>query len=184
MKVPVIAAASLTATTLLIVGEFLGGCGISAAQTDDYSVLLINASDVTAPGDVFTVAQPPRPNPNGQLGVETGFAHRDGTRQIGDTIVFLPDAPAAAAALEGSKATLGNGVIGGAPQPAAVGDGGTMISGASPDGSKAVTIVRFTEGNALTTLEFNGPANDPVPPEMVLEVAQKQDTAIKNGLSG
>jgi hypothetical protein len=183
MKVPVIAAASLTANTLLIIGEFVGGCGTSAAQTQDYSVLLIDASDVTPPGDVFT-PQPPIPNPNGQPGVETGFTHRDGTRQIGDTIVILPDASAAAAALEGSKATLGNGVISGTPQPAAVGDGGTMVSGTSPDGSKAVTVLRFTEGNALTTLEFNGPANDPVPPDMVIEVGLKQDNAIKNGLSG
>jgi hypothetical protein len=59
-----------------------------------------------------------------------------------------------------------------------------MVSGTSPDGSHAVTVLLFTEGKAFTNLEFDSPANDPVPAGFVAGVGQKQDTAIKNGLHG
>jgi len=58
-----------------------------------------------------------------------------------------------------------------------------MVSGSSPDGSKSVSVLLFTQGNAFATVEFDGPANDPVPPDMVIEIGQAQDTAIKNGLA-
>ena len=61
--------------------------------------------------------------------------------------------------------------------------GGTMVSGTSPDGSKAATVLLFTEGKAFTNLEFDSAPNDPVP-QFVTDVGQKQDTAIKNGLHG
>jgi hypothetical protein len=64
----------------------------------------------------------------------------------------------------------------------AVGTGGTMVSGTAPAGSKAVTVLLFTEGKAFVNLEFASPPNDPVPPQFVTDVGQKQDTAIKNGL--
>jgi len=41
-----------------------------------------------------------------------------------------------------------------------------------------------TEGKAFVNLEFDSPPNDPVPPQFVTDVGQKQDTAIKNGLHG
>ena len=55
---------------------------------------------------------------------------------------------------------------------------------AAPEGSKAVTVLLFTEGKAFVNLEFDSPPNGPVPPQFVTDVAQKQDTAIKNGLHG
>jgi hypothetical protein len=205
MKVSGIAAAGLTATALLAIGVSVGGCSsnnstssgsassktsssTSSAQTSqtaiagDYSNLLIKPTDITVPGDTFTLAQPPMQNPNGQPGVAAVFTNSDGTRQIGDTILVLPDASAAATALEGAKASLGSVVTGGTPQPVAVGTGGTMVSGTSPDGSKAVTVLQFTEGKAFATLEFDSAPTDPVPPEVLTDVGQKQDTAIKDGL--
>ena len=59
-----------------------------------------------------------------------------------------------------------------------------MISGTALEGSKAVTVLLFTEGTAFVNLEFDSAPNDPVPPQFVTDVAQKQDTAIKNGLHG
>ncbi len=50
----------------------------------------------------------------------------------------------------------------------------------SPDGSQSVTMLTFTEGNAATTIEFDGPPADPVPTDMALEFGQKQDAAIKD----
>jgi hypothetical protein len=144
---------------------------------------LVKASDIPAPGDTFT-AQPPTLNPNGKDGVATVFANQNDTREIGDSILVLPDASAANTALDGSIGTLGSAVTGGTPQSAQVGSSGTVVSGTSPDGTKSVTLLLFTEGRAFVTLEFDGAPNDPVPPEGVTDVGQKQDAAIKNGLPG
>jgi hypothetical protein len=61
-----------------------------------------------------------------------------------------------------------------------VGTGGTLVSGTSPDGVQSVSVLTFTEGNAATTIEFDGPPNDPVPHDMAVDLGQKQDAAIKN----
>jgi hypothetical protein len=55
-----------------------------------------------------------------------------------------------------------------------------MLSGTSPDGTQSVTVLTFTQGNAAATIEFDGPPNDPVPADMVIELGQKQDTAIRD----
>ena len=206
MKIPMIALAGLAATSM-VVGVSVVGCAgnkssttsssgsatsagsnsatssSSSAAAADYTALLIKASDITLPGDTFT-GQPPIQNPNGQPGVATVFSNQNDTRHIGDDILILPDADTAVSELDLEKAALGNMVTGGTPVPAAVGTAGTMVSGTSPDGSKAVTVLLFTEGKAFTNLEFDSPPNDPVPPQFVTDVGKKQDTAIKNGLPG
>jgi cyanophycinase-like exopeptidase len=121
-------------------------------------------------------------NPNGAPGVATVFSNGGDTREIGDTILVLPDAAGAATALKGATAALGTSVVGGTPAPASVGSDSVMVSGASPDGAKAVTVLLFTQGSAFVTLEFDSAAEDPVPPEFVLDVAGKQDQKITAGL--
>jgi hypothetical protein len=206
MKIPLIALAGVAATSM-VVGVSVVGCasnkssttsssgsagssasssapsGASSAATADYTALLIKASDITLSGDTFT-AQPPIQNPNGQPGVAQMFSNHNDTRHIGDDILILPDADQAVSELDEEKAALGNTVTGGTPAPAAVGTAGTMISGTAADGSKAVTVLLFTEGKAFTNLEFDSAPYDPVPPAFVIDVGQKQDTAIKNGLHG
>ena len=59
-----------------------------------------------------------------------------------------------------------------------------MVSGTSPDKSKSVTVLLFTEGKAFVTLEFDGPADSLPPQDFVNDVAQKQDAAVKKGLAG
>jgi hypothetical protein len=54
--------------------------------------------------------------------------------------------------------------------------GDTIDSGMSPDGTKSVTVLTFTQGNAAATIESDGPPRDPAPAD--LELGQKQDTAI------
>ena len=206
MKIPMIALASLAATSM-VVGVSVAGCAgnkssttsssgsatsagstsatssSSSAPAADYTALLIKASDITLPGDTFT-GQPPIQNPNGQLGAAQIFSNQNDTRHVGDTILILPDPDQAVSELDEEKAALGDMVKGGTPAPAAVGTGGTTVSGTSPDGSKAVTVLLFTEGKAFVNLEFDSAPNDPVPPQFVTDVGQKQDTAIKNGLHG
>jgi hypothetical protein len=206
MKIPMIALAGLAATSM-VVGVSVVGCASNKSSTTsssgsatsagsnsatsssgsaaaaDYTALLIKASDITLPGDTFT-GQPPIQNPNGQPGVAQIFGNQNDTRHIGDTILILPDADQAVSELDQEKAALGNMVTGGTPAPAPVGTGGTMVSGTAPEGSKAVTVLLFTEGKAFVNLEFDSPLNDPVPPQFFTDVGQKQDTAIKNGLHG
>jgi hypothetical protein len=206
MKIPMIALAGLAATSMVVGGSVVGCAGnkssttsssgsatsagsnsatssSSSAAAADYTGLLIKASDITLPGDTFT-GQPPIQNPNGQPGVAQIFSNQNDTRHVGDTILILPDPDQAVSELDLEKAALGDLVKGGTPAPAAVGTGGTMVSGTAPDGAKAVTVLLFTEGKAFTNLEFDSAPNDPVPPQFVTDVGQKQDTAIKNGLHG
>jgi hypothetical protein len=150
----------------------------SAAASADYSGLLIKASDIDPS---LKEAGAPILNPNGVSGVGQGFLNPAQNETIYDTIVVADDPDAAARGLEGLKNDLPKKVTG-APQPADVGTGGMIASGTSPDGSKAITEVLFTEGRAVVNLEFESPANDPVQPETAIAIAHMQDDAVKKGL--
>jgi hypothetical protein len=152
------------------------------AQPSDYAHLLIQATDINAP-ETFN-ASPPTNNPNGQPGVATTFSTQDGSHVIRDTIQVLADPAAATNALNSAKAGQGNTIKDPQTESSNVGAGGTTLSGNSPDGSKGVTILLFTEGRALVTLEFEGPPGMLPPPDFVLDTGQKQDAAVKKGLGG
>jgi hypothetical protein len=203
---PILAVTCLAASSILLSGA-VAGCGSKSSTTSssssssassskqatstsasvsaepsDYSALLIKATDIVVPNDTFS-AQPAIPNPGAQPGVAGSFTNAAGTRVIGDTIMILPDASAASTALDGALSALGNNVTG-TPQSASVGSNGVIASGPSPDNSKFVAVLLFTEGKAFTTIEFDSAPNDPVPPEVVTDIGQKQDDAIKKGLPG
>ena len=207
MKTPVVAVAALTAAAVLV-GLSASGCSSksdksastsssasstakssassepsSSAESGGYAKLLIKPEDIALPGDTFSMSAPTE-NPNGKAGVAAVFSNQADTREIGDTIMVLPDSADAATALEGAKSSLGSNVTGGDPEPAAVGEGGTIVQGHSPDGAKSVTVLLFTEGKAFVTLEFDGKPDDPVPPAFATDIGQKQDAAIKSGLAG
>ncbi|AKN17136.1 hypothetical protein MHAE_02595 [Mycobacterium haemophilum DSM 44634] len=152
------------------------------AQSTDYSGLLIQATDIDAP--VSFTASPPTNNPNGQPGVATTFSAQDDIHVIHDTIQILADPAAATNALNSAKTGQANAVKNPATNPANVGTDGTVLTGLSPDGTKGVTILLFTEGKALVTLEFDGPPQSLAPPDFVTDVGQKQDAAVKKGLAG
>jgi hypothetical protein len=195
MRVPVFAAAGLG--TAFAVGIGLAGCSgdkstasptSTASPSADYSTLLIKASDIIQPADFFTnapatgfTAGAPTKNPNGKPGVAGMFKSNDGNRQISDTVLVLADEAAAKSALDAAVAGVGSSVSIPTPQPFSVGDNGTLFSGSSPDQSKSVTVVMFTQGKTFTTLEFDGAPNDPVAVDFANDVGQKQDAAIKAG---
>jgi hypothetical protein len=151
------------------------------AQLSDYTKLLIKASDINAP-EPFT-AGPAVNNPNGQHGATTTFSDQDHSHSIVDTIQVLPDPAAAANALDSAKAVQHESLQA-KPMSVDVGVDGTTISGSSPDRSKGVTVLLFTEGKAFVTLEFDGPSYALAPPEFITDVGDKQDAAIKKGLGG
>ena len=152
-----------------------------AAQPVDYTSLLIKASDIGAP-EPFT-ASPPVKNPNGQQGATTTFTDQDHSHTIIDTILITLDPAAAANELDSAKAVHHEALLA-KPLTADVGVDGATISGTSPDHSKGVTVLLFTEGKAFVTLEFDGPSFALAPPDFVLDVGHKQDDAIKKGLCG
>lgn len=125
------------------------------------------------------IAQPPILDPNGQRGVEQVFTHRDGTRQITDTIVMLADPQAAVAALEANRSDASSMVTRQTSTPVPVGQNGVVINGVSPDGSHAVTVLLFTRGATSAEIAFQGGPNDPVPNDLVIDYGQRQDDAIQ-----
>lgn len=152
------------------------------AQSNEYAKLLIQPSDINAP--VPFTAAPPTGNPNGQPGVATTFKDDDGSHAIKVTIQVYDDPDDATNALNTAKGQQGGVIKESSTQPSNIGSGGLMLMGNTPDRSKGVVILLFTEGKAFATLEFDGPADTLAPPDFVNDVGQKQDAAIKKGLGG
>lgn len=154
--------------------------GPPSGQPSDYGFLLIKPNDV---GGGLTAPQSPMLNPNNAPGVAQLFANADSSRRLWDTITVAADPAAAAAELASTQGGY-NGKVTGSWQPLAVGAHGVTISGASPDNSQAMTVLVFTEGKALVTLEFDSAPTDPIDPGVALDIARKQDAAVKAGLPG
>jgi hypothetical protein len=192
MRIPLTAIA-MTAIAATLVG--VSACGTDSKTStpssgssttprpaiSDYTTLLIKASDIKAP-DAF-IAGPPTKDPNGQQGATITFTDQDHSHAIIDTIQILPDIEAAASALDSAKATQRETLLAKSLN-AEVGVGGSTVSGLSPDHSKGVTVLVFTEGKAMVMLRFEGPSFALAPPEFVTDVGQKQDEAIKKALGG
>lgn len=169
----------LIAATALLAGVSIAGMGSAAAQPD-YGGLPVNPNEVT--DSTAYIAAAPRLNPNGRPGIEAVYSHRDGSRLVTDTILVLDSPQAATDAMNQARGALSSEVVG-TPQVAPVGTGGSIVSGNSPDGTKSVTVLTFTEGNAYTSVEFDGPANDPVPVDLVTDYGQKQAAVIREALA-
>ncbi|MFN8032483.1 MAG: hypothetical protein U0Q47_04180 [Mycobacterium sp.] len=153
----------------------------AAAAATDYAALLITPEDIVIPNDSF-VAEPPQLNPGGSEGVAAGFHNTDGQRTIGDTIMVLPDPESAKTAMDGAVQALDQSIANPAPEPVAVGDDGVFAAGESPDGSQAVTVVTFTQGNGFVVMQFNGPPGDAADKDFAVALAQKQAENLKTGL--
>lgn len=173
---PMLTATAVRASCAIAATTFAAALGIgsAAAQSTDYSRLPVDPNSIT--DSLAYTAAPLAINPDGRPGVRAEYTHREGgTRQITTTILVLADPAAATAALDGAAADVANQQS----QPVDVGTGGTMVTGTSPDGTESVAVLTFTEGNTATTIEFEGPANDPAPADLVTELGQKQAAAIK-----
>jgi hypothetical protein len=144
----------------------------SGTQPSDYTTLLIKPEDV---GPDTVTEGPPIANPSGVTGAGQTFKNPEGTRFVIDTVAVF-DNPH-------MKEVIAQ-KISGSPQPVDVGSNGFMVVGQSTDNTKALTEIVFTQGRAVVDLEFASAPNDPVPPEVAMDIAHKQDTAVKNGFPG
>lgn len=150
------------------------------AAPSDYSNLLIKPSDV---GPDATADGAPTPNPGGVTGVGQTFRNPDGKRTIVDTIAVYPDSSGAAPLIPAMKDELGKKITG-TPQSVDVGSNGFMVVGQAADPSKQMEIseVVFIEGRTVVDLESDCSLGNPTPNDVILDLARKQDTAVKNGL--
>lgn len=167
-------AAGMTAAALISVG-ILGGIGTAAA--DDYTNLLIDPNIVV--DTLAYTAGATTPNPAGLPGATVIYSHRDG-RTIIDSVWVLADPAAATAAMTqvAGAFTIANPKT----EQVSVGTGGQLISGTSPDGTQSRSLLSFTHGNAASTIEFTGPANDPAPMDLVVDLGNAQNQLLTDRL--
>ncbi|CDO88696.1 hypothetical protein AWC29_10100 [Mycobacterium triplex] len=154
----------------------------SAAPAVDYTGWLIPVTDIDAP--VPFTGTPPTNNPNGQPGATITFNTQDNSHTIKDTIQVLADPGAATNALNAAKSAQAGAIKHPNTEAVKIGTDGTVVSGNSPDSSKGIAVLLFTEGKAFVTLEFDGPPDTLPPPEFINDIGQKQDAAVKKGLGG
>ena len=114
----------------------------------DYARLLLEPGDLSDADDTFAARSTTPTGPDGHPGASALFVNQDDTRAISDTIVIYPDAAAASSTLRDALPTLGSTITGATSRPAPVGTDGTMAVGMSTDGTKAVTLLLFTQGPA------------------------------------
>jgi hypothetical protein len=164
-----------------MLGATVIGCGSSHNQTShdyssyDYSDLLLPGPIRLDPAHQFA-SGPVERDPGGKPGVSETFTSWD--RTLVATIVVSPNASAASGALNQAKADLAKTVTGAGAEPVPVGSGGTVVSGTSPDGSKSVSVLLFTEGKTFTTYEITSDPGDPVSTDFLVPLGQKQDARI------
>lgn len=152
----------------------------TAAAAGDYSNLLIKPADI---GPEATADGPPNANPAGVTGVGQVFRNPDGKRTIVDTIAVLPDTGAAAAMIPAMKEEVAKKVKG-EQRPIDIGTDGFMVAGTSADPTNPMEIseVVFLVGRAVVDLEFDSSAGNPTPDDVLLDLARKQEAAVKSGL--
>lgn len=148
----------------------------------DYSRLLLEPADLSDNEDTFVEQSSTPSGPDGLPGASALFVNQDDTRAISDTIVIYPDAETAAATLRDALPALGTTLTGATSRPAPVGTDGTMAVGMAKDGSKAITLLLFTEGPALVRLEFQSAPGDVTTDDFVVNIGKMQQIALRNGL--
>lgn len=188
------AIAAALVVTGLVTGSLVAGFGVdlpSAAPSSpshptsaparpvDYSNLLIPASDIAVPDDSFKLDQSAQA-PN-QVGIQGSYSNQDGNRKISMMISVLPNAAMAVENNDNNTKTVDMFVQDTPPNPIDFGTGGVMAVGQA-EGGRSSAVVMFAEGRATVLIVFDSPPDDPLSPDFVLDVARKQDAAIKAGL--
>lgn len=150
-------------------------------EPEDYSHLLLDASDLSDSDDTFVVRST-NPGPRGLPGASALFVNTEDTRAVSTTIAIYPDAATATATLRELVSKIDTVVAGASPRPVPVGTDGTLAVGTSPDGSQAATLLVFTHGPALVRLDFQSALGDTTSDPFVLNVAKMQLVAVRTGL--
>jgi hypothetical protein len=157
----------------------------STSAAADYSSLLMKPEAVPpAPTGPF-IQDAPQLNPNGVPGAAALYHTEDNSALIGDTVLIADNPEQAGQILKKTIEGLGSAVTGTPAPSTIISPDAQIIAGTSPDGKKAVTVLVFTEQNAIITLEFDSAEGDlnPVPTDFVETVGVQQQDATKTGLA-
>jgi hypothetical protein len=154
---------------------------VAYAPAGDYSGLLIKPTDI---GPDVVAPNPPVQNPNGagQTGIGQLFTSPDGSRKIADTITLFADPATASSVAASMNDAMSKDVPGAPAQKIDVGTNGQMFAGQSPDKANAVTELSFASGKAVVFFIFQSAPNDPISADAALDIARKQEAAVKAGL--
>ena len=150
-----------------------------ASTSTDFAALVIKPEDIPIPG--FTQKSSTPLSESGANGITVLFANADDTRELGDTILVMPDETAASTAAKAAVTASQSQLTDATAAPAQVGDGGTVLTGTQ--NGKAATVLIFQQGTVFVVMQFNSAPDDPVPADLVTAVGQKQSDAIKSGLT-
>ncbi|WP_157554458.1 hypothetical protein [Nocardia crassostreae] len=141
----------------------------SSPAASDYANLLIKPSDIDSDWTLKTT----KAEQNGITGI---YGNGAGTEKITTSIIVCEDATTAAAAVTAAKNDIAQ-KAGAAFTPIDIGvDGGIL------NDLNGTTVVVFAERGAFSIIEFNSKTGEPVPAEVAVAIAAKQDAAIKNSV--
>lgn len=157
-------------------GTSSGTTTTEAAAPADYGALLITADDIDR-SPPFK-AEAPALNPHGEIGATRRFFSEDDA-MIGVSVRVLADPAEAARVLELTRENISN--VWGTPEPSPIGTNGSIIVGTSVDQITDITMLTFSEQNAVVTLEFDGPYGQLIalPPELIDSVSRRQLAILK-----
>ncbi|MHA6793607.1 hypothetical protein ACVGVM_08840 [Pseudonocardia bannensis] len=140
---------------------------------------MIQAEDIPLPGFSQHGSQPI--DESGVKGVAVVFGDEAGSRQLGETIVLLPDADAARRAMQGAVSSTQDQRSGVTTSAVPIGDSGVLITGYELGGT-ASTMLLFSQGVASVAMDFRSAATDPVPVDVVTAVGARQADLLRRGL--
>ena len=156
----------------------------SAAAEPDYFSLLMKAEDIPPTPDGPFTGDEPKLDTAKPLDVSQNFHTANNSEAIFAQVIVDTDPAAAAAGLDVAKGKMGESVVGTPTTMPSVTPDATVVSGTSLDGSKAATLLVFSEENTVVQLAFISAPGDlnPVPTDYVEQVGGIQRDAIKAAL--
>jgi hypothetical protein len=146
------------------------------APGPDLRQLLIDPGDIAVAGFLEPTVQPLAED--AVSGLVATFDTEDGERQLGTTIVLLPDAAAAQEATAGAVSSTGEQRTGARSTPAPVGDHAVIFTGYELAGT-ASTLLLFSQGTASVAMDFRSPSTDPIPTSAVIETGARQAARLR-----
>jgi hypothetical protein len=146
------------------------------APGPDLRQLLIEPGDIAVTGFLEPMVQPLAED--AVTGLVATFDTEDGERQLGTTIVLLPDAAAAQEATAGAVSSTGEQRTGARSTPAPVGDHAVIFTGYELAGT-ASTLLLFSQGTASVAMDFRSPSTDPIPTAAVIETGTRQAARLR-----
>jgi hypothetical protein len=146
------------------------------AAGPDLRQLLIDPGDIAVTGFLEPTVQPLAED--AVTGLVATFDTEDGERQLGTTIVLLPDAAAAQEATAGAVSSTGEQRTGARSTPAPVGDHAVIFTGYELAGT-ASTLLLFSQGTASVAMDFRSPSTDPIPTAAVIETGTRQAARLR-----